>query len=292
MLGVLVLAACVHAPHTVPITIGPAHELIVPVVVDGEELRFQVDTGSSTTTIAPSARARLELPFAASPVHGAGAAGRIDHIERAGLGTAEIGDVRTDPVVAAVIDLGSDGTSDGLLGMDVLLHLTSEIDLVHDRFALYHANDRRWWTPDLVSVGYKALAGGQIAIDVVIDGHPATGILDFGANQSFANQLAAPARGDEAPRLLTATVGADGHPWRFRAFGDVPLGVGSLPLVAPTMLVADLPIFAELGLANRPTVIIGADLLAGRRVVIDPVDHRVYVSPHRPNMPRRVRPQN
>ena len=44
------------------------------------------------------------------------------------------------------------------------------------------------------------------------------------------------------------------------------------------MLVADLPIFAELALANRPTVILGADLLAGRRLVIDPIDHRVYFS--------------
>jgi hypothetical protein len=159
--------------------------------------------------------------------------------------------------------------------MDVLHQLTCEIDLRDHRFSTFAKEDHSWLTAELVAVPYTPLAGGQIAIAVGMDGHAVTGILDLGANQSFANELALPAR-DESARLLTATVGADGHPWQFRAFGDVELLTGGIAFVAPRMLVADLPIFTELGLAKRPAVIIGADLLAGRRVVIDPVDHRVY----------------
>jgi len=192
-------------------------------------------------------------------MHGAGAAGRIgDAIERTYFDTTEVGEVPVYRVLAAVLELG--GASDGLLGMDVLKQVISEIDLANHRLSIYPPTDRSWLRSDLVAVPYRALVGGQIAIAIAIDGHAATGILDLGANQSFANPLAFPA------------VGADRHSC------DVALDVGAVSLVAPDMLVADLPIFRELALANQPTVILGADLLAGRRLVIDPIDHRVYFS--------------
>src|SRR5450432_3416742 len=176
-LALIVLAACAHGPRSVPITIGPAHELIVPVVVNGEEIMLQLDTGASTTTIAPAVRTRLKLP-PLGHMHGTGAAGRIgDHIERTFFDTTEIGDVPVYRLVAVVLDLGN--ASDGLLGMDALKQVISEIDLANHRFSLYSATDRSWLTSDLVALPYTALVGGQIAIEIVIDGQTATAILDL-----------------------------------------------------------------------------------------------------------------
>ena len=179
-LGLIVLAACAQGPRSVPITIGPAHELIVPVVVNGEALMLQLDTGASTTTIAPAVRTRLKLP-PLGHMHGTGAGGRIgDHIERTFFDTTEIGEVPIYRVLAVVLDLGTG--SDGLLGMDALKQVVSEIDLANHRFSIY--SDRSWLTSDLVAVPYKSLVGGQIAIAIAIEGHVATAILDLGANQS------------------------------------------------------------------------------------------------------------
>ncbi len=284
----IVMAACAHG-HPVPITIGPAHELLVPVVVNGQPLVFQVDTGASTTTITPSARDRLHLPADPSSEPGAGAAGRIASVERTTLASTEIASVGFRGLRAAVIDLDNGGVSDGLLGMDMLRFFVSDIDLANQRLVLYGRGDVSWRTSDLVALPYTELENGQVEIAVVIDGRAANAILDLGANQSFANRLAAPAR-DDAARVLTATVGADGHPWQFRAFADVALRAGSVPLVVPTLLVGDLPIFDDLGLASRPTIIIGADLLASRRVVIDPTHHRVYLSTTPGHAPPPVAP--
>src|SRR5580704_6644912 len=271
----IVMAACAHG-HPLPITIGPAHELLVPVVVNGQELELQLDTGASTTTITPAAGERRDVQADGSCVPSAGAAGRIANVERTII-SAELATFGVKDLRAAVIALDNGGVSDGLLGMDVLRYFVSDVDLAHHRLVLYGRGDVSWRTPDLVGVPYTELENGQVELAVVLDGRDATAILDLGANQSFANQLAAPAR-DDVARMLTATVGADGHPWQFRAFGDIALRVGDVPLVVPTLLVGDLPIFRELGLASRPAIIIGADLLASRRVVIDPTHHRVYLS--------------
>jgi predicted aspartyl protease len=261
------LAACVPVVP-VPITIGPNHELLVQVVVNGEDVVLQLDTGASTTTITPKVRDRLNLRRDEDPgPSGTGAAGAIAGIERAWFDKTEIADFTMGGLHVAVLDVGG-GVSDGLLGMDVLHLSTIEIDLAKNQLELYPGGgDIRELTQDLVGIPYRQLAGGQIAIAINIDNRPATAILDVGANQSFANHLAAGARNDTA-RVVTETVGADGHAWRFSAFGDVALRIGGVSFVASSMLVGDLPIFAKLGLANGPAVIIGADLLAARHRVV------------------------
>ena len=283
----IAMAACAHA-YPLALTIGPAHELLVPVVVNGQQLVLQVDTGASTTTLTPSARDRLHLHANGSSA-AAGAAGPIAGVERMRLDMTEIANLHVTGLHAAVIDLDNAGVSDGLLGMDVLRVEIADIDLAKNRFVLYSRGDTGWRTPDLVALPYTELENGQIELAIVIDGRPAAAILDLGANQSFANRLAAPTR-DATVRVLTAIVGADGHPWQFRAFGDIALRVGGVPLVASTLLVGDLPIFGELGLASRPTVIIGTDLLATHRVVIDPGHHRVYLSTTPSGAPPRAAP--
>lgn len=262
----------------VPITLGPAHELLVPVTIDGTPLVFQLDTGASTTTITPTTRDRVHAQTGVVGVAGDGAAGRIPHVDRAGLGSVAVAGLELRGLHAAVIALDTPGV-DGLLGMDVFRFVTTEIDLAQRRFVVHP--ETGWRTPDLVEVPYTPLDGGQIAIAVTLDGRPATAILDVGANQSFANPLAMPGT-DRAAREVDATVGADAHRSHFRAFDDVALDVGGVSLVASSLLVADLPIFARLGLRDRPAVIIGADLLAARRVVIEGRRHRVYLSSRGP----------
>jgi hypothetical protein len=287
------LVACAHTT-SVPITLGPNHELLVPAEINGEPVVLQLDTGASMTTLTPQARDRLGLRLDGDLAPGVGAAGLIAGISRTRLTYTEISSFSATNMPVAIIDLGT-GVSDGLVGMDILQFFTIEVDLAVNQFTLHRRTTELAPLIDgLAGIPYTALPGGQITIAITIDRRPVTAILDLGANRSFANHLAAGAR-DETAHVFSATVGADGHAWKFFAFDHIGLQIGDVPFVAPSMLVADLPIFARLGLADVPAVILGADLLAARRIVVDPSSHRVYFSrkPARgaspPGVPARLR---
>jgi Aspartyl protease len=268
--------ACRHG-QPIPITVGPAHELWVPVVIDDHTFRLQIDTGASTTTLTKAASQRAHVRFVDTSLHAAGAAGTVDKLERATLPASTLGDIALTDLTVSVIDFDA-GASDGVLGMDVFRRSMIDIDLGRATLTVRSSQERGWRSDDLVELPCRVLDGGQVAISVAVDGRAATAIIDLGASSSCANALPAPHRVDATVRVITAAVGADGHPWRFRGFDDVAVSIGELAFVAPTLLVADLPIFGELGLADAPAMIIGVDLLASRRVVIDSAHRRVYVS--------------
>jgi predicted aspartyl protease len=273
----LVLIACRHA-QTLPITMGPARELLVPAVIDDQPVELQLDTGASNTTLSKAASARLHLELYDTKLHAVGAAGTVSEMSRARVPKLALGDFDGSGLSVSVIDLGSDVASDGLLAMDVLGRLIVDVDFAHATFTPHNPQERGWRPIGLVELPCRVLEGGQVAIDATIDGRPVTAIIDLGANASFANELAAPQRSDATVRVVTAAVGADGHVWQFRGFDEVGLRAADVAFVAHTLLVADLPIFAELGLAHQPAVIVGTDLLARRRIAIDALHRRVYVS--------------
>jgi predicted aspartyl protease len=274
LVGALVMIGCSHPrPKVAPIVLGPQRELLVPVVINGEPMTLQLDTGASTTTLTPRAKQRLGLNGGA-PANGQGAGGALEHVELVLLYTTEVCDHLVRYLPAAIVDVDN---ADGVLGMDVLGSYITEIDLAQHQLRLHKPWDTAWRTPDLEPVHYERLGGGQMRIEVVVEGRPVTAIVDLGANTSFANRRAAPDR-EEAGSLMTATVGADGHPATFATIHDVSVGVGDQTVVAAALLVGDLPIFGRFGVADRPAMILGADALATRRLVIDPREHQLYVS--------------
>jgi len=273
LVAALVVSGCSRVPKPAPIAIGPQHELLVAAIVNGERLTLQLDTGASMSAITPAVRERLHV-VAARPSKGDGAAGPLEHVDIVVLHSTEIADHLVRWLPAAVVDIEG---ADGVLGMDVLGEYITEVDLAQHRLLLHRRGDDTWRTPDLMPVRYQTLEGGQIRVDVVVEGRPATAILDLGANWSFANQRAAPDR-EEAASLMTAAVGLDRHVATFAAMKDVPVVVGDQTVVASALLISDLPIFRSLGIADRPAMILGADALASRRIVIEPHEHQLYVS--------------
>jgi hypothetical protein len=273
LVAALVVSGCSRVPKPAPIAIGPQHELLVPVVINGQRLTLQLDTGASMTAITHAVRQRLHV-YDAHPTKGAGAAGPLENVEIVMLQSTEIADHLVHRLPAAVVDIEN---ADGVLGMDVLGEYITEIDLGQHLLLLHRRGDDTWRTPDLMALRYEALDGGQIRVDVVVEGRPVTAIIDVGSNWSFANQRAAPDR-EEAASLMTAAVGVDHHLATFAAMRDVAVVVGDQKVVASALLISDLPIFRSLGIADRPAMILGADALAERRLVIVPHEHRLYVS--------------
>src|SRR5207245_2708529 len=120
-------------PKVAPIALGPQRELLVPVVINGRPMTLQLDTGASTTTITPAARARLGLENSI-PGRGHGAGGPLEHVELVLLYTTEVCDHLVRHLPAAVVEIEH---ADGVLGMDVLGEYTTEIDLAQRSLRLH-----------------------------------------------------------------------------------------------------------------------------------------------------------
>ena len=271
------LAACGHPPQPVKLTLGPQRELLVQAEVNGEPAILELDTGASTTSFVSRAKPRLHLR-GFMPTAGAGAGGTLAHAGWVYITKLVIaGETLRGLGAVLLAGGGGHGAIDGLLGMDVLGDFALEVDLRAMRVVLHDRGDTSFVGPDLVATDYRALPGGQVALEVTVAGHPATAVLDLGANRTFANRRTGLAPDDDHA-TISAAIGADRNRLTFHAASDVAIAVGPLTLEARSVWINDLPIFQTFGLADRPALVLGTDVLAGRRIVIDPFRHRVYVS--------------
>jgi hypothetical protein len=297
-LGLLVLAvACHHPALPTTITVGPKRELLIHGIVNATPVVLQIDTGASNTSLTPAVCRRLGLHTGpvqfGAPLVGRGAGGSLAEVtwtvvqrlrfasEILHLHPVAVIDVDTADGAAAVAAptraLPAAASIDGLLGMDVLGRYALDVDLRARRFALHGEDDTAFRSAGFASLGYAPLPGGQIALAVTIGGRPAIAVLDLGASKTFANTRV-DLTPDDPDLVITAVIGADRHPLQFRAASDVPLVLGELALRVPSVWITDLPIFHTFGIADRPAVVLGTDVLADRRIVIDPFTRRVYLS--------------
>jgi Aspartyl protease len=283
----LLLASCAlaagwrRAPLPTTITVGPKRELLIRGTVDHTPVVLKLDTGSSTTALTPAACRRLGIGgrrySAGAPPLGAGAGGSIDDVRWVFLRKLRFASELLWTHPAVVIDLeAANGAIDGLLGMDVLGLYALDVDLRAHRFVLHREGEVRHHTADLVAIDYRPLRGGQIALAITVAGRPATAILDLGANRTLANRRVALPHDDDT--VVSAAIGADRRRLSFHTASNVELGVGGLVLRAGSVWVNDLPIFRTFALHDRPAVVLGIDVLADRRIVIDPFERRIYLS--------------
>lgn len=270
------LAGCAHPPRPATLTLGPQRELLVQAEINGRPAILEIDTGASTTSFTPGARTRLNLR-GVQPTAGAGAGGAISRVSWLYVVKLVIAGETLRGLPAVMFPRGDAHAIDGVLGMDVLGDYVLEVDLRAMRVVLRDQGDTSFLGPDLVAADYRPLPGGQIALGVGLGGRPATAVLDLGANRTLANARAALAPDDDHT-TISAAIGADRNRLTFRTASDVAIAVGPVTLAARSVWINDLPIFQTFGLADRAALVLGTDALAGRRVVIDPFAHRVYLS--------------
>lgn len=275
------IAGCHHTPLSTTLVMGPKRELLAHAAIDERPVMLQLDTGASHTSVSPALCRRLGLYTSLArfeaPAQGRGAGGAFSRVLWTVARLRFAGEIlHLHPM--AVIELSNAGDAiDGVLGMDVLSRYVLDVDLRSRRFTLHGKDDATFRPDDLISLGYTSLPGGQIALAITIAGRPATAVLDLGANRTLANPHVALAPDDD-DLIISAAIGADGHQQQFRAASDVRVALGELELSARSVWISDLPIFTTLGLADGPAVVLGTDVLADHRVVIDPFTRRVYVS--------------
>lgn len=270
-----------------PLEILPSGHPVVLVSIDGgAPKRFVIDTAASTTTIMPKLRAEmpgLVAKLSDDPLDGA--AGRSD-VETTLVKQIEVaGHVFRSPELMLLPPGPTDrlGT-DGILGADIIADYAIELDIP----------GRRWrMTPKVVATTLDGLpASVAFTLDdmraprlkISLNGVEVPAILDTGARGTIINWAAAKAIGitPDSPGVVKATdiKGATNHAMPSVEAPIAALTIGEAKVEGKKVRIADLSIFKVLGFTlEQPAVILGIDMFADRRFVIDHPGLRLHVSP-------------
>lgn len=243
---------------------------------------FVIDTGAAATSISDAVARQLALP-ARDPVlvHGITTATRTDSVsvERLQLSGLNFYDLCC-PVLPAA-NLGADG----LLGLDVLGRFRLSFDVERRSASLAVRGVRILMGGADMETGTRLRRGGMrtargrfgqlILTQVSVEGLPTAAFIDSGAQYSIGNTLlrrAVTSRLRENDRLARRVplYGVTGQSLSADLARVSDLRLGSMRLGPTPLLFADLHCFETLELADRPALLIGADLLGRfRHVVLD-----------------------
>lgn len=279
----------VAAPSTAmqPLEILPSGHPVVQVSIDGSApKRFVIDTAASSTTILPKLRAKmpgLVAKLSDAPVNGA--AGRTD-VEMTVVRQVEVaGHIFRSPKLMLLPPGPTDHLgADGILGADIIANFAVEMDMPGHRWRMTPTVEAGMLDGLSASVPFVLDDARAPRLMIRLNGVEVPAILDTGARGTIINWAAAKAIGlsPDTPGLAKASdiKGATNHA---TASFEAPIDavtIGEAKIEGRKVRIADLSIFKVLGFnLEQPAVILGINMFADRRFVIDHPGLRLHISP-------------
>lgn len=248
---------------TVDFTSDFSARMTVPVHIDGKgPYPFVVDTGAERTVVSNELVRALGL--------GPGKSVRLHSMTEAGefataiISTLEMSRQRVLDLHAPVLRETHIGAS-GILGIDTLQSQRIDFDFAAGKMSITQAKASATYSgPDAIVVTARRRLGRLILVDAALDGEKVTVILDTGSDATIGNEalrrklVVKRKLGRTIPiQLLSVTGGRisiDYTQIDNMRLGDVvidrmPIGFG------------DVHPFAQLGLSERPAILLGMDTL-------------------------------
>jgi predicted aspartyl protease len=268
-----------------PITLDRSDRITLPVTIGGEgPFAFVVDTGAERTVIARQLAERLGLTSAGRVrVIGLAEAVITDVYQ---LGPMRLRDLPIDGHLVPAFDHGNIGAA-GLIGIDSLERHRVVIDFVAGRIDIRESPRSRRparepeFDRDAIIVVARRSAGRMILSDARIGGRRIDVIVDTGAQSSLGNvalrNLVRGQHGHWRGRLIDGEIqSVTGAPLAVQMGQISRITVGGVDFTDLPVAYADSPAFAELGLSERPALLLGMDALQMfERVAIDFTNRRV-----------------
>jgi predicted aspartyl protease len=247
-----------------------ADRMAVSVSVNGAgPYQFVVDTASNRTSISQSLAATLSLPAGAPVgVHSATGLGQAPtaRIQRLTVGAREVADITAPMFLAENIG------ADGLLGIDALADQAIIMDFRAKRMTI-QPSSRKENDPEDIVINAKSRYGQLILVDASVDGVDLYVIIDTGAEVSVGNETLRKfiarrrSAASLAPVSVISVTGAAANA-DMSTVSRVRLGgitVSNMPIAY-----ADLHTFTEFGLKDKPSILLGMDVLRTfQRVLVD-----------------------
>ena len=241
---------------------------------------FIVDTGAERTVISSELARTLSLqPGRAVWVHSMSEVSEIATVVIPGL---RVGNRTTEQIHAPALARENLGAS-GILGVDTLQRQRVTFDFRRREMTVTpsRAREERWPDSNTVVVTGRSLYGRLVLVDASVDGQRVWVIIDTGSEVSVGNNAlrAALARRNRlreiAPiHMMSITGGVISAEYGFaRRIRVGGLDINNLPIAF-----ADVHPFRQLGLMERPALLLGMDALQlFSKVSVDFPNRRVRV---------------
>lgn len=264
----------------------------VPVSVGGRCAPFLLDTGSPRSVVTdalvrdaglapePGPKARVMTPQ--GPV--SRDLYRVAGVRFDGADLPEV----AGPALPARDDLAP-GTA-GLLGLDALALRPVLADFAHGRAGFVpDAEMKAAQARGVDAWSFTRGPRGHLLFEAWVDGVPVTAVLNTAAPDTVLNRKAAEALGRaQGPERRVATVAGFSTA---RDVGASTIRIGRTDLKAARTAAGDVADFGFYGVADRPAVVLGADVLAGSTLWLDLKGGRVLArtaAPGRASTPAAV----
>jgi predicted aspartyl protease len=248
-----------------PTTLDHIGRVVASVMVDGKgPFRFIIDTGANHSTVSPQLAAILGLDASVrQSMHVIGVTGSADvesvPIERLQAGDLVISDTRF-PVIRSPIMAGADG----ILGAAGLQDERLLVDFRHNRVVITrsHGGSVPW---GFTRVWANRLSGGLLSVPGEVGDVRVTAIIDTGSQHTLGNMAlyqALYARERGKGKYLSANVyGATKQIGAGKLQLAPLIDLGAIKIGGVALVFGDFQIFAAWGMADRPAMILGMDVL-------------------------------
>ncbi|BAI94871.1 hypothetical protein Sj15T_27810 [Sphingobium sp. TA15] len=244
--------------------------ITIPIQIDGRgPWNFVVDTGSQRTVISRALAERLDLPLR-ERVTVISMTGRAE-VDTVAVPRLGFGKTVVDDIEAPVLEGEHIGAA-GLLGLDGLHAKRLLLNFRTGRMEI-SSSKRSWRDPNVIVVEARRRQGQLILLDSDVNGMQVSIILDTGTsisvgNMALMNKLV---RKKKAPALeLVTLTSVTGETLSGQAGLIDRVRMGQVMLKEMPVMFADAQPFAELGLHDKPALLLGIDALkVFDRVAID-----------------------
>lgn len=247
--------------------------MTVAVTVEGQgPFRFMIDTGSQATAVSRGLSDQLKLQTIGSATV-VGMASRIS-VQLVELNGLEFASRVFDNISAPLLEARHIG-ADGILGLDSLQDMRVMIDFRNETISVDTAKQLGGNRGYEIVVRARRKLGRLIITDAVIDGVKTAVIIDTGAQSSVGN-LALHRKLRGIDKGLSTAMDVNGKTLVGPTAFAKSLRIQTIQLNNTAITFTDSPAFDELGLGDRPALILGmTNLRLFDRVAIDFVSREV-----------------
>jgi predicted aspartyl protease len=275
---------------SIPFTRGVNHILVEVEDGAGRSFNFFVDTGATLSVVTPAVRENHEFGTfdASTEARAYGASGQISGAPAlVRVQDLALGGLLIEEAVAVVVDLASvaremDIEVHGIIGFNLLSRMTTVIDYANGAITFSEPGAKaleQALGPPVASVGFELLMGALIRIEGRVNGGPPIDfIVDIGSRYTALNPAAGEGTGIgwEPFTNHSGQLGLGTGSGIDMASGEADrLSFGELEFTEPRLYSIPLPVFDTLGLSERPSGLLGNDLLQRYTVAIDYPDREL-----------------
>ncbi len=253
--------------------------LVVPVEINGRgPFRFALDTAANRSMLSTQLAADLGLRVSRSPAIIVQGSIGSQPLEAVAIDSLVIDQRRLGALNLGLLSPAQLAGADGLLGADGLEGAVLDLDLQAARISLAAGAVS---PPHASRVRAERRFGSLLLLHLQVGGTPLPAILDTGAQRSIGNRplqraLALRATGTAADTAVITAVG--GTTTTADIITTSALRIGAIQLRPARLLFADLPVFRQWNLDQRPALLLGMDLIGELgRVSVDYRRTRVLV---------------